>query len=157
MTIIEFWVSVFSLHSLDMRPQATFWRSMRLWQPMLAQTARSILLGKFISLYKERLSDHDFTSLLRASDIYKIDVYGITPYNKFNGVLDYYSKMSAMGDSKTSDIANGRIENVSIPLCVIHALDDPLITWRTLGKPKDVVNSGSGNIVILLSRAGGKL
>ena len=129
---------------------------MRLWQPMLAQTARSILIGKFISLFKTRLSEDDFTKLLRAPDIFKIDVHGITTYNNFNGVLDYYSKMSAMGDSTYVEVANGRIENIAIPMCVIHALDDPLITWRTLGKPDEVVKSGSGMVIMLVSRAGGK-
>lgn len=48
-----------------------------------------------------------------------------------------------------------RISQVSVPFLVIQALDDPLISWRTLGDPKEVVNSGSGNIMMLLTKSGG--
>ena len=133
---------------VDMRPQAKFWRSRRLWQPMLAQEARTTLLGKYIHLYKNKLSSYDFTNLLRAPDIFKVDIHGIASYNNFDGVLDYYSNMSAC--------AEDRIEKVSIPLCVIHALDDPLITWRSIGKPESLIKSGQGKVVMLITRSGGK-
>ena len=153
-------VAVVISGGLDMRPQEKFFRSMRLWQPMLAETARTILLGKFIDKYQKRLSDEDLLQLLRAPDIYNIDIYGISRYNNFNGVLDYYNSMSALGDSVEIDgngLLQGRINNVHVPLCVIHALDDPLITWRTLGRPDSVVNSSNGNVVMLLTQGGGKL
>lgn len=153
-------VAVVISGGLDMRPQEKFFRSMRLWQPMLAETARTILLGKFIDKYQKRLSDEDLLQLLRAPDIYNIDIYGISRYNNFNGVLDYYKSMSALGDSVEIDgngLLQGRINNVHVPLCVIHALDDPLITWRTLGRPDSVVNSSNGNVVMLLTQGGGKL
>lgn len=132
---------------VDMRPQAKFWRSRRLWQPMLAQEARTTLLGKYIHLYKNKLSSYDFTNLLRAPDIFKVDIHGIASYNNFDGVLDYYSNMSAC--------AEDRIEKVSIPLCVIHALDDPLITWRSVGKAESLIESGQGKVVMLITRSGG--
>jgi len=50
----------------------------------------------------------------------------------------------------------GKIENVSIPFCVLHALDDPLVTWRVVGQnPSALVHSGQGNIILLLTKTGG--
>jgi predicted alpha/beta-fold hydrolase len=76
--------------------------------------------------------------------------------------MHYYSEMSAMGDIPLdSPTSPGRIANVSIPLCILHALDDPLITWKTvaandgLRHPSNVVKSGSGNVLMLLTKAGG--
>lgn len=56
---------------------------------------------------------------------------------------------------------HGRIANVSIPLCMLSALDDPLITWkavasnRGLRHPSNLVKTGSGNLMLLLTKAGG--
>mmetsp|Transcript_23545 Transcript_23545/g.36313 ORF Transcript_23545/g.36313 Transcript_23545/m.36313 type:complete len:604 (+) Transcript_23545:125-1936(+) len=146
---------------LDMREQANFHRSIRLWQPMLAQEARNIMFKKFRHLYKDRLTAEQYLSLMRAKNIQSIDIHGIATYNRFDGIMDYYSKMSAMGDTdlqlrdddSSALTLNGRISNVHIPLCVVHALDDPLITWRTLNKPEKVVYSG--NIFMLITQTGG--
>jgi hypothetical protein len=55
---------------LDMRQQLNFFRSMRLWQPMLAKELKeAFVLGKFESRYRSRLSKQDFSSLLRATHI----------------------------------------------------------------------------------------
>jgi predicted alpha/beta-fold hydrolase len=67
-----------------------------------------------------------------------------------------------MGDIPLDSVDEpGRIANVSIPLCVLHALDDPLITWKTvaanqgLRHPRNLVKVGSGNLMLLLTKAGG--
>lgn len=91
-------------------------------------------------------------------------------YNGFDDLLHYYTEMSAMGDSSKfkrkdhhptddggvkADVV-GRISNISIPFCVLHALDDPLVTWRTMGHdPETLVNSGSGLIMMALTKSGG--
>eukprot|EP00545_Synedropsis_sp_CCMP1620_P002064 CAMPEP_0119009206 /NCGR_PEP_ID=MMETSP1176-20130426/4214_1 /TAXON_ID=265551 /ORGANISM="Synedropsis recta cf, Strain CCMP1620" /LENGTH=104 /DNA_ID=CAMNT_0006961675 /DNA_START=111 /DNA_END=425 /DNA_ORIENTATION=+ len=55
----------------------------------------------------------------------------------------------------------GRIANVSIPLCILNALDDPLITWKAvaanegLRHPTNLVKTGSGNLMLLLTKGGG--
>ena len=102
----------------------------------------------------------------------------IVNYNSFENLVHYYSEMSAMGDRypefqlfgptrSTSNPTNesssekenswGRIESVSIPFVVLQALDDPLVGWRTIGteKPQELVASGSGNLMLLLTKAGG--
>jgi hypothetical protein len=84
--------------------------------------------------------------------------------------------MSAMGDrapefhllgpaseSASSSLGNtnegewGRIGNVSVPLAVLQALDDPLVGWRTVGtaNPQGLADSGTGNVILLLTKAGG--
>jgi predicted alpha/beta-fold hydrolase len=77
--------------------------------------------------------------------------------------MHYYSEMSAMGDIPLEEnpTYHGRIANVSIPLCMLHALDDPLITWKTvvsntgLRHPSNLVKTGSGNLMLLLTKSGG--
>lgn len=55
----------------------------------------------------------------------------------------------------------GRLATVSIPMCVMHAMDDPLITWKTvaankgLRHPTNLVKAGSGNVMLLLTKQGG--
>lgn len=51
----------------------------------------------------------------------------------------------------------GRIASVSIPLVVLQALDDPILSWRTIGTNDldGLANSGSGNVMLVLTKAGG--
>lgn len=75
--------------------------------------------------------------------------------------------MSALGDiphnadGLLKEPNTGKIHNVSVPLCVVHALDDPLITWRAIAgnkglmRPENLVRTGSGNTMLLLTKAGG--
>jgi len=154
---------------LDMRHQTHFYRAQRLWQPMLTQTLRAdFLLGKWGERVRERLSDDDMLRVLRASHITEIDKHAIVPYNGFDDLDHYYRSMSALGDIpveeyEQNDDANGKgaIQTVSIPFCVVHALDDPLISWRTAAanrgflRPDNLVRSGSGNTMMLLTKGGG--
>ncbi|KAL3805642.1 hypothetical protein HJC23_005886 [Cyclotella cryptica] len=159
---------------LDMRQQLNFKRSMRLWQPMLTFGLREdILLGKYARHYKHRLTKEQFRSMLRVTSISHLDVEAIVNYNSFDDLVHYYSEMSAMGDrdpefqlfdDKNEGTCNtdkdgfwGRIANVSIPFVVLQALDDPLVGWRTIGtaNAQGLAESGSGNIILLLTKAGG--
>ena len=77
--------------------------------------------------------------------------------------------MSALGDVPVEDygknssliFAGRKISNVSIPLCVLHALDDPISTIRTIAAPEGqmrpdrLVKTGQGNLMLLLTKAGG--
>ncbi len=152
---------------LDMREMLNFKRSMRLWQPMLAQTLRDeFIVKKFDNRFRHRLTKEEHLKLMRSTSISDIDVHAVVAYNNFNDLKHYYSEMSAMGDSdaflaSTNSVTSsnevvGRIANVSIPFCVLHALDDPLTSWRTVGHdPVKLADSGSGNIMILLTKSGG--
>lgn len=80
---------------------------------------------------------------------------------------DFYAAMSALGDIpqdayyKNSSSIPGKIHNVSIPLCVMHAFDDPISSWRTVAAndgfmhPRTLVRSGQGNLMLLLTKRGG--
>jgi predicted alpha/beta-fold hydrolase len=54
-----------------------------------------------------------------------------------------------------------RINNIAIPFCLLHALDDPLVTWRTVAAnhglmhPRNITKTGSGNLLVLLTKRGG--
>jgi predicted alpha/beta-fold hydrolase len=97
----------------------------------------------------------------------EIDEYAVVPFNGFDSLNHYYSEMSALGDiphdsAGVIPIHNiGRIHNVSIPLVVVHAFDDPLITWRSTCQntgfmhPANLAKTGNGNLMLLLTKAGG--
>jgi len=58
-----------------------------------------------------------------------------------------------LGDYEAN--STGRIENVSIPLLFVNALDDAFGTWRCLHDPYSIVNSGAGNVFMLITEYGG--
>lgn len=156
---------------LDLRENLNFYRSMRLWQPILAQTLKQdFIIKKFDGRFRQRLIDfmnfekHLF--LMRATSVSSVDIHAIVTYNGFRDLVHYYSEMSAMGDTDAFRSKNrlddnnnhdiGRIANVSIPFLVLHALDDPITSWRTIGHdPFALTRSGSGNVMMLLTANGG--
>jgi predicted alpha/beta-fold hydrolase len=155
---------------LDMRFQGDFFRAQRLWQPMLTETARDeFFIGKWGHKVKARLSRSDFVGLMRAKHITALDITAVAPYSGYDNVTHYYSEMSALGDidhkrDGTLDQdykGNKKVDSISIPLVVLQALDDPLVTWRAtcankgLMHPENLVKTGSGNLIILLTNAGG--
>lgn len=92
----------------------------------------------------------------------------MAPYNNFDNVTHYYMEMSALGDIPLEayhDDAlpeDARIHTVAIPFCVVHALDDPLVTWRTVAANDGLLHPSklttqvkSGNLLVLLTKAGG--
>jgi hypothetical protein len=94
-------------------------------------------------------------------------------YNGFDDLDHYYREMSALGDIPHDDddddnddklpteYSGGKIHTVSIPLLIVHALDDPLITYRATCQnngflhPTNIVKTGKGNVMILITKAGG--
>jgi predicted alpha/beta-fold hydrolase len=75
--------------------------------------------------------------------------------------------MSALGDiphDATGELPmenHGKIHDVSIPLVVLQALDDPLVTYRSTCQntgfmhPENLVRTGTGNLMILVTKSGG--
>lgn len=152
---------------LDMRYETYFYRAQRLWQPILTQELREkFVIGKWGERVRERLTKDEMKSMLRAYHITEIDKTAIVAYNKFRDLEHYYSEMSALGDIPMDEhskatTSHGSIHNLSVPLCVIHALDDPLVTWRTVAAnegllhPRNLTKLGSGNLFLLLTKRGG--
>ena len=77
--------------------------------------------------------------------------------------------MSALGDIPHNPVTDlledtnktSKIHSIAIPFLVVHAFDDPLITWRTTIQntgfmhPANLTKSGSGYLMMLLTKAGG--
>lgn len=129
-----------------------------------------MMIGKFGEKFRSRLSKDDMKRLMRATDVTGVDEAGVIVYNDFDSVKHYYSEMGALGDTvfenhsameESPNTVVGRIQDLAIPLCVIHALDDPLLTWRTVAAnkgfmhPANLTRTGSGNLVLLLTKGGG--
>eukprot|EP00977_Amphora_coffeiformis_P012358 scaffold3051_cov175-Amphora_coffeaeformis.AAC.9 len=157
---------------LDMRQQQYFSRAQRLWQPILAKELRkTFLLGKWGERVRQKLDHETFLYMLRATHITEIDESAVVHYNGFRDVVDYYQTMSALGDvpleeltgEHATTIASHRhIQQLHKPFLVVHALDDPLITWRTVAAnqgpmhPQNLTaHAGNGNLLVLLTRRGG--
>ena len=111
---------------LDGREMLNFKRSMRLWQPMLAEILRDeLIVQKFENRFRHRLTKDEHLRLMRSSSVTEIDIYAMVSYNGFDDLEHYYTEMSAMGDTAAFqanplDDNIGRIANVSIPFCVLH-------------------------------------
>mmetsp|Transcript_24107 Transcript_24107/g.33890 ORF Transcript_24107/g.33890 Transcript_24107/m.33890 type:complete len:611 (-) Transcript_24107:40-1872(-) len=150
---------------LDMRHMAYYKRALRLWQPLLVEELRgTFVIGKFGERYRHRLSKKQMLDLMRAVHVMDVDKQAVVTYNGYDDVIHYYSEMSAMGDipMNSNDLENvGRVGNIAIPFAVLHALDDPLCTWRTVASkegvmhPSNLVQTGSGNVMMLLTKGGG--
>jgi len=153
---------------LDMRFEEHFFRAQRLWQPILAKELRdSFVVGKWGERVRQRLTKDEMKALMRATHVTDVDKTAVVAYNGFRDVQHYYSEMSVLGDVPLPEYEsekigrNRRVHRISIPLCVIHGLDDPLISWRTVASndglmhPTNLTKTGSGNLVILLTKRGG--
>ncbi|CAB9528172.1 Phospholipase ABHD3 [Seminavis robusta] len=156
--------------ALDARYQLQDERSRNLWQPLLADTLKTrLLINKHGRKIQERLTNADLVQLMRATSVVDTDKVSSTVYHGFDTVESYYAAMSALGDIPEEDyyknstmVASGKkISSVSIPLCVLHALDDPIASWRTIVssegfmRPERLTTSGDGNLMLLLTKRGG--
>ena len=159
--------------ALECRYEMDFQRPKRLWQPMIADHSRRRHLDKWGERMKLRLGKTNLIEMMRATNVVDLDQHlAIEHYRpRYNNLTHYYSEMGALGDipvqeleKESPDIArlrHNRILNVSIPLCVLHALDDPIATWRGntanqgLMHPENLVRLGKGNVLLLLSAKGG--
>jgi len=159
---------------LDLRYEINFTRAQRLWQPILTKELReTFILGKWGERVRKRLTTGQFKAMMRAYHITDFDRTAVVAYNRFRDLDHYYSEMSALGDIPLeqhhhSNVTSGtvaptaRINGLSIPLCVVHALDDPLVTWRTVAANEGLLHPGTlskavgnGNLFLLLTKRGG--
>jgi len=158
---------------LDMRYETHAARAQRLWQPILTKELReTFMLGKWGERARARLTREQLTSMLRAYHITEIDETAVVAYNGFRDLDHYYSEMSALGDIPLAEHEHFdpapmgrkpyRINNLSIPYLVVHAFDDPLVTWRTVAANSGLLHPdnstrylGNGNLFLLLTKRGG--
>ena len=137
---------------------------------MLTETLRDeFLLGKWGYRVKQKLNHTECLRTLRASHITEVDRYAVVPLNGFDDLDHYYRSMSALGDipHDTNDMLvkenSGKIHSIAIPFVVVHAFDDPLVTWRATCQndgfmhPGNLAKTGNGNLMLLLTKGGGNL
>lgn len=142
--------------ALDTRKQVDFHRSKYLWQPMLAKTLRDLFLEKFSGRLAKRLSPEEMKFLSQVDSLVTLDEALMVPYNHYKDLNTYYASMGAMGDfSSFAEKEVGRIANVSIPLIMISALDDPIGYIDTFIDPQRASQSGNGYTMLLLTETGG--
>jgi predicted alpha/beta-fold hydrolase len=156
--------------ALECRIEQNYERPKRLWQPMIADLMRkSQHLPKWARRMQKRLTNEEMIRMMRATNVVEIDQYIAVAYNEeFRDVEHYYSEMGLLGDIPLNNLElpanytkSARVFNVSVPLGVLHSLDDPISTWRTIVgnkgmmRPEELVRVGHGNIVLLLTRVGG--
>ena len=153
---------------LDLRFQANFYRAQRLFQPIVTVALRgTFVLGKWGERVRARLSKQQMKALMQGTHVTDLDKHCVVNYNGFRDVEHYYSEMSLLGDITMEEYALGeidgsrRVHHVAVPTVVVHSIDDPLITWRTVGgnegvlHPSNLTRTGSGNLMILLTEKGG--
>lgn len=174
--------------ALDCRLEMDFVRPKRVWQPMIADFSRKRFVAKWGERIKARLSQDELIRFLRVTNVVDLDKFLAVAYYKpkYRDLLHYYSDMGALGDIPIDILQNGddpnttasesyestmssfhiekaRIWNLSIPLCVLHAFDDPIATWRGIAAnqgflhPESLVQSGQGNLLLLLTEKGGHI
>ncbi|KAL3802770.1 hypothetical protein HJC23_007547 [Cyclotella cryptica] len=141
--------------ALDTREQESFARSASLWQPFIAKAMRDTLLRKFMRQIEQKFNREQFLDIMKAKSLIDLDRAFFAPYNNFESLDDYYSNTGAMGDFISFNGKEGRIANVSIPLCMVQSLDDPVGTWRSFHDPQKVATTGNGSTLILFTRTGG--
>jgi len=157
--------------SLECRFQQTFLRSQQLWQPVIAHHIKTEQhLSKWGELFAERsrAAAQSLVQFFRASNMVELDDATHRPSN----LTEFYANMSALGDVPFGHLLHPplpnqqdgyRIHNLSIPLCILHALDDPISTWRnvisdhprSIMHPFNLVETGHGHLMLLLTRRGG--
>lgn len=164
--------AAFSISSaLDCRQEAKYDRAKRLWETMIASNIRKAqILPKWGQKMIAKLSPKDFVGLLRARDIIELDNFLSVKYGDFSSLEHFYSEMGALGDVP-DEVLGGtvdplgshryKIDDIAIPLCLLHSFDDPIGTWTTIVDnrgfmhPNSLVRRGNGNLLLLLTSKGG--
>jgi predicted alpha/beta-fold hydrolase len=157
--------------ALECRHEQNFTRPQHMWQPMITDHLRNDQhLSKWGERSRAKLNHSDLVGLLRSTNIVEYDQYNVVAYSEeFDNLTHFYSAMGALGDISLEDLRQlpaaevpaAKIHNVSIPLCVLHGLDDPISTWRTVAanegfmRPDHLVSTGTGNLMLLLTGTGG--
>jgi hypothetical protein len=101
--------------------------------------------------------------------IQEVDRGASVAYNGYRSSDHFYAEMGVLGDIAIDqldrltpqDVSDKKIANIAIPMLILQALDDPVSTWRNvvanhgLMHPENLVRTGQGNLVILLTQKGG--
>lgn len=80
-------------------------------------------------------------NLSKIKTFHQFDSLVTAPLHGFNSALDYYQQSSALP----------RLHNITVPSLIIHAQDDPFMTWDVIPTPEQLPS----NIEYELSKHGG--
>ncbi|GMH97004.1 hypothetical protein TrST_g3465 [Triparma strigata] len=139
---------------IDMRFNVWYGRSLWLWQPFLARTLLDQFYYRYLPHFKDTLTSEQKKATEEAVSVTDVDTHMVAPYNGYPEVNDYYVAMSAASDFESVENP-GAIGDVSIPLAIVNALDDPIVCEKCVGDPRLISQTGAGKIFLLLTKRGG--
>jgi len=139
---------------LDVRHQVKYYRSMRLWQPFLADELRNNFITPHEEAFRQRVSAESIEAAKQCRDITQFDNNTIIPYHGFADIDDYYSQMGAAGDWDGDKKSSEKLKSIARPIAIIHALNDPIVHELTMTSPPSVV-ADNPNIIFLITEQGG--
>lgn len=79
--------------SLDTMQQQHFQRSASLWQPFVAKKMRDTLLERYSRQIRQKLDQEQLKEVMKAKSLVDFDRALFVPYNDFESLDDYYSRM----------------------------------------------------------------
>jgi predicted alpha/beta-fold hydrolase len=155
--------------ALECRVEQNYTRAQKLWQPMVAALLRLAYFDRFLPQLASKLTPSELLGYQRATHVVGLDLYASAMYNGYSSLQQFYSDMGALGDIPLSEMDRPHVStltkppllvNLSTPLLVLHALDDPLSTWRTVAANRGIMHpstlvQAAGNLVVLLTERGG--
>jgi predicted alpha/beta-fold hydrolase len=155
--------------ALECRVEQNYTRAQKLWQPMVAALLRLAYFDRFLPQLASKLSESEILGYQRATHVVGLDQYASALYNGYSSLQEFYSDMGALGDIPLSEMDRPHVSSLtkppqlvklSTPLLVLHALDDPLSTWRTVAANRGIMHphnlvQAADNLVMLLTERGG--
>ncbi|CAL8358358.1 unnamed protein product [Lota lota] len=135
-----------------LRAQETFlhWdQCRRLYNFLLASKMKKIILTHRASLFctkSSRLDDADLNRLRAATSLMQIDDTIMRKFHDYHSLKEYYETESCVQ----------YMHNISVPLLLVNASDDPLVHPSLLAIPRTLADK-KANVLFVLTQHGGHL
>jgi len=143
--------------SCDLRSNMDYQISRRVWQPILTLALKQNLIipcQHLLSHPGPSRLEIDIRRLESACDIVQLDSEFTAKYGGWQSVGDYYDDASCG--------AKGKLESLKIPLCLLHAEDDPILPVDGMIPALDCIrraqegkSQGGANLFVVITREGG--
>lgn len=79
--------------ALDTKEQVHFVRSAHLWQPFIAKAMRDTMFGRYSRQIRNKLGEEQVKEVMKSKSLVDFDRTLFVPYNDFESLDDYYSKL----------------------------------------------------------------
>ncbi|XP_056455598.1 monoacylglycerol lipase ABHD2-like [Gadus chalcogrammus] len=135
-----------------LRAQETFlqWdQGRRLYNFLLASKMKKIILAHRDTLFgtkSSRLDDADLNRLRAATSLMQIDDTIMRKFHDYHSLKEYYETESCVQ----------YMHNISVPLLLVNAVDDPLVHPSLLAIPRTLADK-KANVLFVLTQHGGHL